>query len=135
MKNALLIVLAFALGGGAMWFFMSDDASTGAPAANAGGRPGGGGFGAGGGRPGAQLPLVTVGRARKDKLYDFIVEIDHNAGPRIAGRGSAVFLHLARHNFSPTAGCVSVGQLYAGCGVFCGSSYRAGPANRVPGPV
>jgi len=45
---------------------------------------------------------------REDHLYDFIVEIDHNAGPRIAGRGSAVFLHLARPNFSPTAGCVSM---------------------------
>ena len=45
---------------------------------------------------------------RQDHLYDFIVEIDHNAGPRIAGRGSAVFLHLARLDFSPTAGCVSM---------------------------
>jgi L,D-peptidoglycan transpeptidase YkuD (ErfK/YbiS/YcfS/YnhG family) len=45
---------------------------------------------------------------RKDHLYDFIVEIDHNTRPRIAGRGSAVFLHLARENFSPTAGCVSM---------------------------
>ena len=45
---------------------------------------------------------------RDDHLYDYIVEIDHNAAPRIAGRGSAVFLHLARHNFSPTAGCVSM---------------------------
>ncbi len=45
---------------------------------------------------------------RADHLYDFIVEIDHNAGPRIAGRGSAVFLHLARPNFSPTAGCVAM---------------------------
>jgi len=45
---------------------------------------------------------------REDHLYDFIVEIDHNAGPRVAGRGSAVFLHLARPNFSPTAGCVSM---------------------------
>jgi L,D-peptidoglycan transpeptidase YkuD (ErfK/YbiS/YcfS/YnhG family) len=45
---------------------------------------------------------------REDHLYDFIVEIDHNAAPRIAGRGSAVFLHLARTNFSPTAGCVSM---------------------------
>ena len=45
---------------------------------------------------------------REDHLYDFIVEIDHNARPRIAGRGSAVFLHLARPNFSPTAGCVSM---------------------------
>jgi L,D-peptidoglycan transpeptidase YkuD (ErfK/YbiS/YcfS/YnhG family) len=45
---------------------------------------------------------------RDDHLYDFIVEIDHNTQPRIAGRGSAVFLHLARENFAPTAGCVSM---------------------------
>src|ERR1700736_626355 len=47
---------------------------------------------------------------RDDHLYDFIVEIDHNSAPRIAGRGSAVFLHLARTNFSATAGCVSMTQ-------------------------
>lgn len=45
---------------------------------------------------------------RDDHLYDFIIEIDHNSSPRIAGRGSAVFLHLARTDFSPTAGCVSM---------------------------
>ena len=45
---------------------------------------------------------------RNDQLYDFIVEIDHNSRPRIAGRGSAVFLHLARENFAPTVGCVSM---------------------------
>ena len=45
---------------------------------------------------------------RDDHLYDFIIEIDHNTSPRIAGRGSAVFLHLARENFGPTAGCVSM---------------------------
>ena len=54
---------------------------------------------------------------RDDHLYDFIVEIDHNTAPRIAGRGSAVFLHLARENFGPTAGCVSMTQIgdAAGC--------------------
>lgn len=45
---------------------------------------------------------------RDDHLYDLIVEIDHNTRPRIAGRGSAVFLHLARDNFGPTAGCVAM---------------------------
>lgn len=45
---------------------------------------------------------------RDDHLYDFIIEIDHNTRPRIAGRGSAVFLHLARETFSPTAGCVGL---------------------------
>ena len=46
--------------------------------------------------------------ARADHLYDLIVEIDHNTRPRIAGRGSAVFIHLARDGFGPTAGCVAL---------------------------
>jgi L,D-peptidoglycan transpeptidase YkuD (ErfK/YbiS/YcfS/YnhG family) len=45
---------------------------------------------------------------REDHLYDLIVEIDHNDHPRIAGRGSAVFMHLARPGFAPTAGCVGL---------------------------
>ena len=45
---------------------------------------------------------------RADGLYDFIVEIDHNTRPRIAGRGSAVFIHAARPGFAPTAGCVAL---------------------------
>jgi L,D-peptidoglycan transpeptidase YkuD (ErfK/YbiS/YcfS/YnhG family) len=45
---------------------------------------------------------------RDDHLYDLIIEIDHNARPRVAGRGSAVFIHVARDGFGPTAGCVSL---------------------------
>jgi L,D-peptidoglycan transpeptidase YkuD (ErfK/YbiS/YcfS/YnhG family) len=45
---------------------------------------------------------------RDDHLYDFIIEIDHNTRPRIARRGSAVFLHLARPSYAPTAGCVAM---------------------------
>ena len=45
---------------------------------------------------------------RPDALYDFIVEIDHNTRPRVAGRGSAVFIHAARERFAPTAGCVAL---------------------------
>jgi L,D-peptidoglycan transpeptidase YkuD (ErfK/YbiS/YcfS/YnhG family) len=45
---------------------------------------------------------------RDDHLYDLVIEIDHNTRPRVAGRGSAVFLHLARTNFSATAGCISM---------------------------
>jgi L,D-peptidoglycan transpeptidase YkuD (ErfK/YbiS/YcfS/YnhG family) len=44
---------------------------------------------------------------REDRLYNWIIEIDHNTRPRIAGRGSAVFLHLTRPNRGPTAGCVA----------------------------
>jgi len=46
--------------------------------------------------------------ARADELYDFIIEIDHNTRPRIAGRGSAVFIHVARPRFAPTAGCIAL---------------------------
>ena len=45
---------------------------------------------------------------RDDGLYDVLVEIDHNARPRVAGRGSAVFIHVARPGFAPTAGCVAL---------------------------
>jgi L,D-peptidoglycan transpeptidase YkuD (ErfK/YbiS/YcfS/YnhG family) len=45
---------------------------------------------------------------RQDHLYDFIIEIDHNTRPRVAQRGSAVFLHLARPGLAPTAGCVAM---------------------------
>src|SRR5436190_24145013 len=41
---------------------------------------------------------------RDDHLYDLIVEIDHNTRPQVAGRGSAVFIHLARPGLAPTAG-------------------------------
>jgi L,D-peptidoglycan transpeptidase YkuD (ErfK/YbiS/YcfS/YnhG family) len=46
--------------------------------------------------------------ARLDHLYDFIIEIDHNTRPRVAGRGSAVFIHVARDGFKPTAGCIAL---------------------------
>jgi L,D-peptidoglycan transpeptidase YkuD (ErfK/YbiS/YcfS/YnhG family) len=46
--------------------------------------------------------------ARPDQLYDFIIELDHNTRPRIAGRGSAVFIHVARPGFAPTAGCIAL---------------------------
>jgi L,D-peptidoglycan transpeptidase YkuD (ErfK/YbiS/YcfS/YnhG family) len=45
---------------------------------------------------------------RQDRLYDFIIELDHNTRPRIAGRGSAVFIHVARPGFAPTAGCIAL---------------------------
>jgi len=46
--------------------------------------------------------------ARADHLYDFIIELDHNTRPRVAGRGSAVFVHAARAGLAPTAGCVAL---------------------------
>jgi L,D-peptidoglycan transpeptidase YkuD (ErfK/YbiS/YcfS/YnhG family) len=45
---------------------------------------------------------------RDDGLYDLFIEIDHNFRPRVAGRGSAVFIHVARPGLAPTAGCVAM---------------------------
>ncbi len=54
--------------------------------------------------PGATGDRLT----RRDALYDLVIEIDHNTRPRIAGRGSAVFIHVARPGLTPTAGCVAM---------------------------
>jgi L,D-peptidoglycan transpeptidase YkuD (ErfK/YbiS/YcfS/YnhG family) len=45
---------------------------------------------------------------RDDQLYDLIIETDHNTRPRIARRGSAVFIHISRPGLAPTAGCVAM---------------------------
>jgi L,D-peptidoglycan transpeptidase YkuD (ErfK/YbiS/YcfS/YnhG family) len=37
-----------------------------------------------------------------------VLDIAWNRGPVVRGRGSAIFLHLARPDFAPTEGCVAV---------------------------
>jgi L,D-peptidoglycan transpeptidase YkuD (ErfK/YbiS/YcfS/YnhG family) len=60
-------------------------------------------------RPVKRTPDSRADRlARSDDLYDFIIELDHNTRPRIAGRGSAVFIHAVRPGFAPTAGCIAL---------------------------
>jgi len=45
---------------------------------------------------------------RDDDLYDACIVLNWNIRPRRRGRGSAIFFHLARPGFTPTAGCVAV---------------------------
>ena len=45
---------------------------------------------------------------RHDRLYDIVVILGHNDRPRSAGRGSAVFFHLADPGGGTTAGCIAV---------------------------
>jgi L,D-peptidoglycan transpeptidase YkuD (ErfK/YbiS/YcfS/YnhG family) len=45
---------------------------------------------------------------RDDRLYDIVGVLDWNTRPRISGRGSAIFVHLARPGFAPTAGCIAL---------------------------
>lgn len=44
---------------------------------------------------------------REDHIYDLIVELGYNDNPVIPGNGSAIFLHVAREDYSPTEGCVA----------------------------
>jgi L,D-peptidoglycan transpeptidase YkuD (ErfK/YbiS/YcfS/YnhG family) len=54
-------------------------------------------------------PNRTGDRLRRDdQLYDLIIEIDHNTRPRVARRGSAVFVHVARPGLAATAGCIAM---------------------------
>lgn len=47
---------------------------------------------------------------REDHLYDIIVPLGYNDDPIYPGRGSAIFLHLARGDLEPTEGCVVMKQ-------------------------
>jgi len=45
---------------------------------------------------------------RDDRLYDIVGILDWNIRPRVSYRGSAIFLHLCRPNYGPTAGCIAL---------------------------
>lgn len=44
---------------------------------------------------------------REDDLYDIIIPIGFNDNPAVSGLGSAIFIHIAQENYSPTAGCIA----------------------------
>jgi L,D-peptidoglycan transpeptidase YkuD (ErfK/YbiS/YcfS/YnhG family) len=45
---------------------------------------------------------------RDDALYDVIVVVDYNRIKPVAGKGSAIFIHVAEPVYSPTEGCVAL---------------------------
>ena len=45
---------------------------------------------------------------RADRLYDLVAVLGYNDDPVVPGLGSAVFLHLARPDYSATQGCVAL---------------------------
>ena len=44
------------------------------------------------------------------RVYDVIVVINCNLKPVIKNKGSAIFLHIAKKNYSPTKGCVAINK-------------------------
>jgi L,D-peptidoglycan transpeptidase YkuD (ErfK/YbiS/YcfS/YnhG family) len=45
---------------------------------------------------------------RKDNVYDIIVVLNYNLNPIIKGKGSAIFLHVAKKNYKKTQGCIAL---------------------------
>lgn len=45
---------------------------------------------------------------RDDHVYDIIATLGWNDRPITPGRGSAIFLHLARPEYQPTDGCIAL---------------------------
>jgi len=47
---------------------------------------------------------------REDFVYDLLAVLGWNDAPAVPGKGSAIFLHVARPDFRPTEGCVALAQ-------------------------
>ena len=47
---------------------------------------------------------------RRDGLYDVVGVLGWNDAPVARGRGSAIFLHVARADYAPTEGCVALAR-------------------------
>jgi L,D-peptidoglycan transpeptidase YkuD (ErfK/YbiS/YcfS/YnhG family) len=65
-------------------------------------------------------PAQNDHMTRDDHLYDVVVVIGYNDDPAAKGRGSAIFMHHARPDWTPTAGCVGLApedllEVLAGC--------------------
>jgi len=46
---------------------------------------------------------------RRDRKYDYLIQIDHNTKRIVPYNGSAIFLHLTS-NYKPTAGCIAINR-------------------------
>ena len=45
---------------------------------------------------------------RKNNIYDIILVLNYNMNPIQKGKGSAIFIHIAKKDYSKTEGCIAV---------------------------
>jgi L,D-peptidoglycan transpeptidase YkuD (ErfK/YbiS/YcfS/YnhG family) len=55
-------------------------------------------------------PASTEILWHENHVYDLVAVIGFNDDPVTPGKGSAIFLHLARPDYPPTAGCVALAE-------------------------
>ena len=48
---------------------------------------------------------------RKDNIYDILFVLNYNMNPIIKNKGSAIFVHLAKKNYSSTQGCIAIKKI------------------------
>lgn len=64
------------------------------------------------------VKLPTTSRAeemwQEDSVYDLVISLTHNRNPARRGpepgNGSAIFIHIARDDLSPTRGCIALAR-------------------------
>ena len=47
---------------------------------------------------------------RNDHIYDLILVVNYNIEPTIPHKGSAIFIHIAKKDYSSTLGCIALSQ-------------------------
>ena len=45
---------------------------------------------------------------RRENIYDLILVLNYNMNPIKKNKGSAIFIHIAKNNYSDTAGCIAI---------------------------
>ena len=45
---------------------------------------------------------------RNDHIYDLLAVLNYNTNPVVKNKGSAIFIHIAKNNYKPTAGCLAL---------------------------
>ncbi len=47
---------------------------------------------------------------KKNNTYDILLVLNYNMSPIKKNKGSAIFIHIAKRNYAPTAGCVAINK-------------------------
>ena len=45
---------------------------------------------------------------RNDHIYDLLAVLNYNTNPVVKNKGSAIFIHITKNNYKPTAGCLAL---------------------------